>query len=63
MSGGVRAVVRHRTTIVPHRPVATLVTTGAYRVSRNPMYTGLAAPSQRHFDAVTRGAPAPTFAT
>jgi len=39
---GVGGVVRHRTTIVPHRPVANLVTTGAYRVSRNPMYTGLA---------------------
>jgi protein-S-isoprenylcysteine O-methyltransferase Ste14 len=39
---GVAAVVRHRTTIVPHHPVATLITGGAYRFSRNPMYTGLA---------------------
>lgn len=39
---GVAAVIRHRTTIVPHRPVATLLTGGAYRLSRNPMYTGLA---------------------
>jgi len=39
---GVAAVIRHRTTIVPHHPVATLLTTGAYRLSRNPMYTGLA---------------------
>ncbi len=39
---GIVEVVRHRTTIVPHRPVSTLVTTGAYRISRNPMYTGLA---------------------
>src|SRR5690242_21318540 len=39
---GVVAVIRHRTTIVPHHPVATLVTGGAYRLSRNPMYTGLA---------------------
>jgi protein-S-isoprenylcysteine O-methyltransferase Ste14 len=39
---GVVAVRRHRTTIVPHRPVATLLTTGPYRLSRNPMYTGLA---------------------
>ena len=39
---GVVAVIRHRTTIVPHHPVATLLTTGAYRLSRNPMYTGLA---------------------
>ena len=39
---GVGAVIRHRTTIVPHHPVATLLTGGAYRLSRNPMYTGLA---------------------
>jgi protein-S-isoprenylcysteine O-methyltransferase Ste14 len=39
---GVAGVIRHRTTIVPHHPVANLVTTGAYRLSRNPMYTGLA---------------------
>src|SRR5688572_7965232 len=41
-AGGVAGVVRHRTTIVPHHPVAALVTDGAYRISRNPMYTGLA---------------------
>jgi protein-S-isoprenylcysteine O-methyltransferase Ste14 len=41
-ASGVAGVVRNRTTIVPHRPVATLVTTGGYRLSRNPMYTGLA---------------------
>jgi protein-S-isoprenylcysteine O-methyltransferase Ste14 len=40
--GGVVAVARHHTTIVPHHSVATLVTTGAYRISRNPMYAGLA---------------------
>jgi protein-S-isoprenylcysteine O-methyltransferase Ste14 len=39
---GVAAVIRHRTTIVPHHPVATLLTGGVYRLSRNPMYTGLA---------------------
>jgi len=39
---GVAAVIRHRTTIVPHHPVATLLTGSAYRLSRNPMYTGLA---------------------
>lgn len=39
---GVAAVLRHRTTIVPHRPVAALLTTGPYRLSRNPMYAGLA---------------------
>jgi len=36
------AVVRHHTTIVPHHAASTLITTGAYRLSRNPMYTGLA---------------------
>ena len=39
---GVAGVIRHRTTIVPHHPVTTLLTSGAYRLSRNPMYTGLA---------------------
>ena len=39
---GVAAVIAHHTTIVPHRPVSTLITTGIYRFSRNPMYTGLA---------------------
>lgn len=39
---GVAATIRHRTTIVPHRPVTSLLTGGAYRLSRNPMYTGLA---------------------
>jgi|1186.fasta_scaffold23175_2 protein-S-isoprenylcysteine O-methyltransferase Ste14 len=38
---GVAGVIRNRTTIVPHHPVATLVRNGAYRFSRNPMYTGL----------------------
>ncbi|TDP97964.1 methyltransferase family protein [Labedaea rhizosphaerae] len=39
---GVAAVIRHRTTIVPHHQVAVLLTEGVYRLSRNPMYTGLA---------------------
>ena len=39
---GVAAVISNRTTIVPHRPVSKLITTGIYRFSRNPMYTGLA---------------------
>lgn len=39
---GIAQVARHRRTIVPHRPVSTLLTTGVYRLSRNPMYTGLA---------------------
>ncbi len=38
----VSAVISHRTTIVPHRSVAKLITSGIYRFSRNPMYTGLA---------------------
>ncbi|MEV6491719.1 isoprenylcysteine carboxylmethyltransferase family protein [Actinoplanes sp. NPDC051633] len=42
---GVVGVVRHRTTIVPHHAVAALVTSGGYRISRNPMYTGLAVAS------------------
>jgi protein-S-isoprenylcysteine O-methyltransferase Ste14 len=39
---GVGAVIKHRTTIVPHHAVATLLTYGPYRLSRNPMYAGLA---------------------
>jgi protein-S-isoprenylcysteine O-methyltransferase Ste14 len=39
---GVATVVRHHTTIVPHHAVSTLISTGAYRISRNPMYAGLA---------------------
>jgi len=41
-ASGMAQVVRARTTIVPHRAVSALLTTGAYRISRNPMYTGLA---------------------
>lgn len=40
-AAGVAAVIANRTTIVPHRPVSKLITTGIYRFSRNPMYTGL----------------------
>ncbi len=29
---------RHKTTILPHRPVSTLVTSGPFRYSRNPIY-------------------------
>lgn len=37
---GLASVVRHHTTMVPHHPVDRLVTSGAYRISRNPMYAG-----------------------
>jgi len=44
LSGSGAATFRYnRTTVVPHHPVSTLVTKGPYRISRNPMYTGLAA--------------------
>jgi protein-S-isoprenylcysteine O-methyltransferase Ste14 len=39
----VASVVIHKTTIVPHARVATLIRVGVYRLSRNPMYTGLGA--------------------
>ena len=31
---------RHRTAIIPRRPASRLVTSGPYRFTRNPMYTG-----------------------
>lgn len=33
-------VLAHRTTLAPHHPVSHLVTSGPFRISRNPMYTG-----------------------
>ncbi|MBV6702238.1 isoprenylcysteine carboxylmethyltransferase family protein [Kitasatospora aureofaciens] len=40
--GGATEILRHHSTLVPQREVSALVTTGVYRISRNPMYTGLA---------------------
>ena len=34
---------RSRTPLIPHKPATTLVQTGVYRLSRNPMYVGLTA--------------------
>lgn len=41
-AAGVRTVIRHRTALMPHHAVSTLVTDGPFRLSRNPMYTGFA---------------------
>lgn len=37
---GAATVLAHRTTLAPHHPVSRLVTSGPFRISRNPMYTG-----------------------
>ena len=37
---GVREFRRHRTPTSPYRPTTALVTSGVFRVSRNPMYLG-----------------------
>lgn len=42
--GSAFAAFRHaRTTLIPNRPAARLVTGGVYRVTRNPMYVSLVA--------------------
>ncbi|MCC6306232.1 MAG: isoprenylcysteine carboxylmethyltransferase family protein [Rhodobacteraceae bacterium] len=38
MAAAAREFARHRTTIVPHRDATALVTTGVYRLGRNPIY-------------------------
>lgn len=38
---GLLTFLRARTAIIPHNPASRLVTSGPYRFSRNPMYTGL----------------------
>lgn len=40
--GAVSMFVRAHTTVIPHRRVSNLVTSGPLRFSRNPMYTALA---------------------
>lgn len=39
---GVRLFVRRRTAIIPFKAASCLVTSGIYRLTRNPMYLGLA---------------------
>lgn len=38
---GAWSMRRERTPINPYRPVAAIVTSGAFRISRNPLYVGL----------------------
>lgn len=38
---GLATFLRARTAVVPNRPASRLVTSGPYRFSRNPMYSGL----------------------
>jgi protein-S-isoprenylcysteine O-methyltransferase Ste14 len=42
MASGIATFVRARTTVLPNRGARQLVTWGPYRLTRNPMYTGLA---------------------
>ena len=38
---GILTFRRHHTSIIPHYPASTIVTSGPYRFTRNPMYIGL----------------------
>lgn len=40
--GAMRRFLRHRTALEPWKPATTLVTSGPYRFTRNPMYLGMA---------------------
>ncbi|CAN5542709.1 isoprenylcysteine carboxylmethyltransferase family protein [soil metagenome] len=42
LGSGLMTFRRAGTAIVPHRPAARIVSSGPYRFTRNPMYTGLA---------------------
>lgn len=42
VASSVTLFIRNHTSIIPMRPASTLVLTGPYRVTRNPMYLGLA---------------------
>ncbi len=41
-ASGATLFQRHRTSVLPVRPTTSLVTSGPYRVTRNPMYVGFA---------------------
>jgi protein-S-isoprenylcysteine O-methyltransferase Ste14 len=34
------AFIQHRSNIMPHKPAGSLITSGVFRLSRNPIYTG-----------------------
>ncbi len=40
MAAAVLELRRHRTTVIPHREAQALVTSGVFRLSRNPIYLG-----------------------
>lgn len=42
MFGGLAIFRRRRTSFIPNRPASTLVVEGPYRLTRNPMYLGMA---------------------